>query len=166
MRGRTAVLAAACLVVVMLMEGCGSVANNSATSLTSAEAKKLTQAMEREIAASVPTEDTAKIDQLRRGSFLSCDAHTIQWTGQTLVYFAGKPDVEAILDRINARWSGRAGFEVARGKAADGTPRLTIAGPNQSFFIVGPNTSHTDLEIESSSQCFKPTGNEAPGDFY
>lgn len=165
MRAARSTLLLTCLVALLFVQGCSGLSHASASSLTAGEAKKQTQAMERKIAGFVPEEFTAKVDQLSRGSFLSCATGGIQWTGQTLVYFKGQPPVASVLQRIEDHWNGRDGYESSRENAGDGTLSVVISGQDSAAFLVGPVKSYQYLQLLSFSPCF-PAAGEAPGDFY
>lgn len=101
--------AGAVLVLVtctVLLTGCkvnAAEANGAKVNdLTWQDAKRDTQATELEIAALIPKEQVASVDQMQDGTLLSCDKERHQWTSFTTVILAEDAD-ETNLVALNGR---------------------------------------------------------------
>ena len=78
---------AAGLVLLLGLVGCASAEPeaSAADELTWQEAKARTQAMELEIADSIPRDEVADVAQMPTGMLIDCGGSTVNWNGVTTV---------------------------------------------------------------------------------
>lgn len=181
MKRRISVVVAVPLLTVALLAGCGGNyprgdvtpsegvddVNGVNTSLTLEEAKKTATDVEQDIAAIVPTQYVASIEQKETGVLLSCDDERgYQWTGQTRVILQGDPDPAPVVDAITAEYSERQSFSAEVRENAIGEPSASVVGEYGSGYQVSRSADGTAIEILSFSPCFVlPDGVSPRGDY-
>lgn len=123
---------------------------HTAAGLTWQEAKKTTQAVEKQISGSIDPADVASITQQPKGSLLSCTADTWQWAGSTTVVLKSPDDITAVLAQMQAHWSAQPGFVTTAGNdSADGSPTLDVRRGDVEGYLVGLSPDNRGLLIES-----------------
>ncbi len=126
-------------------------------SLTLDDAKSVAQERETDLAAYVPSDAVASIEQRPYGALLSCDSERgYQWSGRTDVNY--KPgslvDPQALVDSIVAAYANQDGFTAESAPTADNQPGAHVIGEHGAGYLVNENTSRTAVQILSFSPCF------------
>jgi hypothetical protein len=123
--------------------------------------------MELELAAFVPEEYVASIDQRQRGSLLGCDADGgQQWNGQTKVVLQGSPDTTSFVEAVVAEYEKRDPYTARLETTSDGVPSAHVLGPYGSGWLMTESVDKTSMEILSFSPCFRlPEGTSPHGQF-
>jgi hypothetical protein len=151
----------------LLLVGCSAGEDEVDESLSVADAKQTTQAMELELAAFVPEDATASVAQDGEGVFLGCgEDRAVQWTGQTKVVLQNDADPEAIVESVVAEYTDRDPYTAQLETAEDGSPSAHVLGPHGSGWLVTPSADLTTMEILSFSPCFRLPEDIHPSDTY
>lgn len=144
---------------VLGLSACGTQSGGEVVdeSLTLQEAKTTAMNMETELAAMVPGDVVASIDQRQTGVLMSCEGdRAYQWTGQTqIAYRTPEPiDPNALVNEIVAAYHDRPGFTAKSAPFPDGQPGAHVIGEHGAGYLVNENVDRTGIEILSFSPCF------------
>lgn len=158
-------------IAVLTLASCGSPSGgqNVTESLTVESAKKIAQDMETELAAFIPPDEVASIEQRPTGVLLGCGAdNTYQWTGSTTVRVVAGKRVNAneITSSIVAAYDGKDSLAATVEQTSDGEPRAHIVGPEGAGYLVSEDPDRTGVRIASFSPCFVLPEGMSPGDDY
>jgi predicted small secreted protein len=165
MRRRTTA-ASLLLVACVALAGCGTSGGGDVDQELDVErAKRVAMEMELELAALVPSENVASLDQQQEGVLVSCEGErAYQWTGQTTVALQGAPDTEAIVNSAVSEYSERDPYTARLETTADGYPSAHVRGPHSAGWLMTESVDGTSLEILSFSPCFRLPDDLYPGD--
>ncbi|MBZ4485936.1 hypothetical protein LQ938_09855 [Microbacterium sp. cx-55] len=173
MSSRRAVVAVIALASALLLSACTGGKDNVDDAydvdeaLSVVDAKQTTQAMELELAALVPQDAIASIDQNDVGVFLGCGPdRAVQWAGHTMVFLQGEVDTAAIVDYAVAKYASNDPYTAVLETAVDGSPSAHVLGPHGSGWLMTPSTDLTQIEILSFSPCFRLPDDIHPSDKY
>ncbi|SDN39134.1 hypothetical protein SAMN05216368_105124 [Cryobacterium flavum] len=130
-------------------------------------AKGIAMAMEDEAALLVPPENVADQTQRKTAHLLGCGDGGHQWSGRTVVTFAGGVDPQSVVDSISAAWQLKNGVTVdqdAFNTGNDAEVDMTVA--TGGFYTAAIWNSGTQLYITSFSPCFELEEGQHPSDEY
>lgn len=148
------------IIVALTVTGCVASGGDSMSGvnedLTLDEAKQSAMSVERDIAALIPSEFVASVEQRQHGVLLSCDDDRgYQWTGHTDVIVQGDPNPAAIVDAVVGEYETRESFAANVETTADGHPSAHVRGEYGAGYLVTESVDHTAIEILSFSPCFR-----------
>ncbi|MCC9204914.1 hypothetical protein [Arthrobacter sp. zg-Y769] len=126
-----------------------------AEELTWQEAKVRTQAMELEIANSLPEGKVAKVDQLPTGVLLDCSDTLVNWHGATTVTLTEGTEPEPLVRELEAKYRDSRFNIKTRDPAPAGHYEVQLRSPDTAeiYFIGAGRDPHT-IRIASGSECF------------
>ncbi|UWX95838.1 hypothetical protein N2K95_09010 [Arthrobacter zhaoxinii] len=126
-----------------------------ATELTWQEAKARTQAMELEIAHSIPEDKVAKVDQLPTGVLIDCSDTLVTWNGATTVTLTEGTEPEPLVREFEEKYRNSRFTIKIRDPAPAGDYEVQLRSPDiAEIYIVGEGTKPDTILITSSSDCF------------
>lgn len=171
MKSRTLTALITGAVLALTLTSCSSPTEGSdmAESLTVEDAKKTAQDMETELAAFIPGDLVASIDQRPTGVLLRCSTEgSYQWTGSTTVRIVpGKRlDAGAVTAAIVAAYDGKNSLAAVVETTSDDEPRAHIVGVAGSGYLVSEEPDRTAVRIASFSPCFTLPEGMSPADKY
>ncbi|WP_278101949.1 hypothetical protein AB0870_10010 [Microbacterium proteolyticum] len=139
------------------------------TSLTLEDAKATAMRMERELAALVPADVVASVDQDQTGVLMSCSGdRAYQWTGQTKVVLTegATYDGAAVTENIAQTYDASDSYRTNTDLTSDGEPRAHVIGEFGQGYLVALSVDKTFVQILSFSPCFVLPEGMWPGDDY
>jgi len=152
------------LIVVLMTAACGSGGNSVDKNLTWQEAKAATQKKELEIAAVIPHDLVTKIDQLPKGTLMSCgqtqvydeDERTYKWTGGTDIFLIPGTPQEPLIRAIEEHYKDSR-FTTIVDRRLEGTLRIQLYDEaNREAYVIGSGFNGPDsVSITSYSPCFE-----------
>ena len=118
------------------------------------EAKARTQAMELEMAYSVPEDKVAKVDQLPTGVLIDCSDSLVNWRGATTVTLAEGTDPEPLVREFEEKYRDSR-FTIEARTAPAGHYEVGLASPETAeIYLIAPGWDPNTIRIASSSECF------------
>ncbi|WP_104081719.1 hypothetical protein [Cryobacterium sp. Y11] len=137
------------------------------TTLDVQTAKGIAVALEDETALLVPPQNVADPTQRKTAHLLGCVDGGHQWSGRTVVTFAGEVDPQSIVDTIAAAWKLKDGVTVEKNAAATGNDaEVDMTVETGGFYTAAIWNSGTQLYITSFSPCFELEEGQHPSDEY
>ncbi|UWX95839.1 hypothetical protein N2K95_09015 [Arthrobacter zhaoxinii] len=125
-----------------------------ATELTWQEAKARTQAMELEIAHSLPGSKVAKVDQLPTGVLIDCSDTLVNWHGATTVTLTEGTEPEPLVRAFEAKYRDTR-FNIETRTAPAGHYEVGLVSPDTAeIYLIAPGFEPYTIRIASSSDCF------------
>ena len=151
----------------ILLAGCGTDGVEVENQLTWQEAKRQTQATELEIASMIPEDQVVSIEQLTKGTLLSCDSERRLWAGRTTVVLVAGADVDGIVRVLADAFREGGEYTVKSYTTITDRDKFQLIAQNrEETYIVGPGIDRGSIEIASASPCFTlPEGVYPGGDF-
>jgi hypothetical protein len=168
---RFAIFGTAAVLTMTLLAGCATSPKeaNVDENLDVYGAKQMTQEIERELAAFIPTENVTSAEQLQEGILMGCGEdgdRAFRWTGHNYVYLQGDPDTEPIVDAVAAEFSERPGYTTLRETIDGDIPSVHVQGPYGAGWLMALSGDRTYMEILSFSPCFHLAEDLDPRDEY
>ncbi|CEA09663.1 hypothetical protein BN1051_03035 [Arthrobacter saudimassiliensis] len=162
--------AATGLVLVFGLVGCAEDSSEAAGGdvLTWQEAKARAQAMELEIAESLPQDKLASVDQALTGLLIRCSDTSVNWHGATTVTLTEGTDPEPLVRDLEAKYENSRFDIKVRDPAPAGHYEVQLRSPDDAeMYIIkrGAEEPYT-IRIASGSACFPwPEGEYMGGKF-
>lgn len=128
-------------------------------------AKGIALAMEDEVTALVPAENTGEQTQFDTAPLLGCGDGLYSWSWRSSVALVGGADAEAIIESIALMWEEKYEGTVERQEKRGRPLRVDLSREGDSY-IAGIWESGTILTIDSFSPCFPLEDGQHPGDEY
>ncbi len=123
--------------------------------LTWQEAKARTQAMEMEIADSLPEGTVATVDQLPTGLLMDCDDTSVNWHGATTVALVAGTDPDGVVRELVSKYRDSRFIIHIRDPAPAGHYELQLRSPDTAeIYIIGGGIGPDTIRIASGSECF------------
>ncbi|MBP3043336.1 hypothetical protein KKR91_10005 [Arthrobacter jiangjiafuii] len=123
--------------------------------LTWQEAKARTQAMELEIANSIPADKVATVDQLPTGAVIDCSDTLVNWHGATTVTLTAGTEPEPLVRAIQAKYKDSRFTIKIRDPAPAGHYEVQLRSPDTAeMYIIGAGGDPGTIRIASGSVCF------------
>lgn len=147
---------AAALVLLLCLVGCVDDTTKvaAADELTWQEAKARTQAMELEIAESLPQERLANVDQALTGLLIRCSDSSVNWHGATTVALTQGTDPETLVREVEAKYQ-ESRFDIETRTAPAGHYEVGLVSPNTAeIYLVAEGLEPNTIRIASGSECF------------
>ena len=165
----TRVRSAVPLVLLLGLTGCAEDPSEAAAvdGLPWQEAKARTQAMELEIADSLPQDQVAEIEQMPDGVLIECGGSSVNWHGATTVALSEGTDPEPLVRALEAKYQDSR-FEIkVRDPAPAGHYEVQLRSPETAeIYIIGEGFDPYTVRIASGSECFPwPEGEYMGGKF-
>ena len=138
-----------------------------ATELRWQEAKARTQAMELEIADSIPQDEVVSIAQMPTGMLIDCGGSMVNWNGAATVTLTPGTEPEPFVRMIEEKYrDSRFDIEV-RDPAPAGHYDVQLRSPHAAEnYIIKPGSEPSTIRIASGSECFPwPEGESIRGEF-
>ena len=157
------------LVLLLGLVGCTEDPSPAAggEQLTWQEAKARTQAMELDIAASLPQDKVAEVDQSPTGVLMECGDSWVNWHGATTVTLREGTDPEPLVRELKVKYQdSRFKIEI-RDPAPAGHYELGLASSETAeIYLIGAGFDPYTIRIASGSECFPwPEDEYMGGDF-
>ena len=162
--------AATGLVLVFGLVGCAEDSSEAAAvdGLPWQEAKARAQAMELEIAESLPQDKLASVDQALTGLLVRCSDTSVNWHGATTVTLTEGTDPEPLVRDLEAKYENSRFDIKVRDPAPAGHYEVQLRSPDDAeMYIIkrGAEEPYT-IRIASGSACFPwPEGEYMGGKF-
>lgn len=122
--------------------------------LTWQEAKVQTQAMELEIANSLPEGKVAKVDQLPTGVLIDCSDTLVNWHGATTVTLTEGTEPEPLVRELEAKYQDSR-FNIETRTAPAGHYEVGLASSDTAeIYLIAPGWDPYTIRIASGSECF------------
>ena len=161
--GLTRYIAAA--VILVSLAGCASTQEKD-TMLNLAQAKTLTQDIERQIAALVPSPIVTATEQRETSTVLfDCERGHL-WPGLLTLDLVDGVDKDDVIGGIASGWAGRDGWTLQRELSDSGSPSIVLTGSDGSLFSVYFEQQGRELRVSSYSPCFELGEEVDPGKIY
>ncbi len=158
---------AAGLVLLLGLAGCAGKPSEVATRTSSTEgnaptadvltwqqAKTRTQAMELEIADSMPEGKVTKIDQAATGILINCDDPLVNWHGATTVTLDAGTEPEALVRALEAEYRDSR-FDIRTRTAPAGHYEVQLRSPDTAeIYLIAEGFDPDTIRIASGSECF------------
>lgn len=147
------------IITVSLLAGCvttGEVAADPTARI--AAAKQMTQSAESKAIELLPDADVERVEQLQRGTFLSCP-NGYQWSGAVTARLK-RGVVGSAAQRGLVRSAEAHGFTVSQDRLLTGRPRYELIDSAGVQLLVTVFDGGTVIDIDSASPCIR-----VPDDF-
>ncbi|MBP3043708.1 hypothetical protein KKR91_03695 [Arthrobacter jiangjiafuii] len=157
------------MVLLLALVGCASASPeaSAANELTWQDAKARTQAMEMEIADSIPQDKVTKVDQLPTGMLIDCDGSSVNWAGAATVTLAAGTEPEPLVRELEAKYRDNRFDIKVRDPAPAGHYEVQLRSPDSAeIYIIKRGVEPSTIRIASGSECFPwPEDESIRGDF-
>lgn len=159
---------AAAMILLLGLVGCASNAaetptpasptqgnTSMASELTWQDAKARTQAMELEIADSLPQDVVAGVEQMPDGVLIKCGDSAVNWHGATTVTLNEGTVPDPLVRELEAKYRDSR-FEIkVRDPAPAGHYEVQLRSPDTAeIYIIGEGFDPATIRIASGSDCF------------
>lgn len=131
-----------------------------------AEAKRIAQTTERELAEIVPLPLVQSFEQQPKGSLMSCSDGGSHWAGHSKLTFLAPLDPGELFQSASEKWNGRPGWAADVGDTGVGSLRVIVQGPGTSSYILSMAPDGLTARISSMSPCVEVEPGEVRGPFY
>ena len=148
--------AAAVVVLLLGLVGCAGASSqaSAADELTWQDAKARTQAMELEIANSLPQDKVAKVDPGATGLLFNCSDSSVNWKGATTVTLNAGTEPEPLVREVEAKYQGSR-FDIETRTAPAGHYEVGLVSPDTAeIYLVAAGWDPYTIRIASGSECF------------
>ena len=137
-----------------------------AEELTWQEAKSRTQAMELEIANSIPKDILSTIDQ-PAGLLIDCGGSSVNWAGAATVTLTAGTEPEPFVRTIEEKYRDSRFDIKVRDPAPAGHYEVQLRSSDSAeIYIIKPGAEPGTIRIASGSECFPwPEGESIRGEF-
>ncbi|HEV7949691.1 MAG TPA: hypothetical protein VGP24_07985 [Glaciihabitans sp.] len=159
-----AIAAIAFAIGITSLSGCAT--DEKDDMLTLAEAKVITQTVEREIGSFVPADKVTLTDQHEDSPVLFDCATGHVWPGLLRLELAEGVDREAVTAAIAAEWGDKPGWSVEVNRSESGNPTVSISGSGGSLWSATFREQGREFRVTSYSPCFNLGADVDPGEIY
>ncbi|MCC3273227.1 hypothetical protein MUK71_03840 [Arthrobacter zhangbolii] len=126
-----------------------------ASELTWQDAKARTQAMELEIADSLPLDLVAGIEQMPDGVLIKCGDSAVNWHGATTVTLSEGTEPDPLVRELEAKYRDSRFQIKVRDPAPAGHYEVQLRSPDTAeIYIIGEGLDPSTIRIASGSDCF------------
>ena len=157
------------LVLLLGLVGCAGASSeaSAADELTWQDAKARTQAMELEIANSLPQDSVAKVDQLPTGVLIDCSDSSVNWHGASTVILSAGTEPEPLVREVEAKYRDSRFDIKVRDPAPAGHYEVQLRSPDTAeIYIIKRGVEPSTIRIASGSDCFSwPEGESIRGEY-
>lgn len=162
--GRASSAGVALVLAIAGLSGCATEEKDNM--LTLAEAKELTQTVEREIGSFVPADKVTLTDQHEDSPVLFDCATGHVWPGLLRLELAEGVDREAVTGAIAAEWEDKPGWSVELERSESGNPTVNVSGEGGSLWSATFREQGREFRVTSFSPCFDLGAEVDPGKIY
>ncbi|WP_153004681.1 hypothetical protein [Microbacterium testaceum] len=119
------------------------------------DAKRYTQAVEREIVDAMPNQFVRTVLQKETGTFLPCSRDGAeQWAGGLTAQIQPGVDPDAVLDPIEEHFANVDELTVSR-REDSGNVLVEVVGPHRSAWVVRYDAKRAEAYLTSFSPCIR-----------
>ncbi|MFK0403793.1 hypothetical protein ACIQTT_15805 [Microbacterium sp. NPDC090225] len=150
---------------MVVLTGCvpGTHDRNEENSVTLETAKADAQAMELEIASTIPAGSVVDVVQKPKGVLLSCDKTQHSWNGSTTVTLSAESDAELLIRNLETRMTSDERFESRNWVGPTGAFNVQLMSPTTAANYIVSAADERTIVINSGSECFTLPDDVYPG---
>lgn len=149
--------AVASVFLLLCLTGCAdnSSAATGTVELTWQDAKASTQAMELEIAESLPPDRVVEVAQMPTGMLISCGDSTVNWNGATTVTLTAGTEPDPLVHAVEEKYRDSRFAIKVRDPDPSGYYEVQLRSPDGGeHYLIGAGFDPNTIRIASGSECF------------